>query len=599
MSDFTTRPEIRGTFGVVASTHWLASAVGMSILERGGNAFDAAVAAGFTLQIVEPHLNGPGGDVPILFQAAGHDQPQILCGQGVAPQKASISYYRDQGLEMVPGTGFLAAVVPGSFAAWMTLLRDYGTISVADVLAPAIHYARNGYPLVPRIIQAINDVAELFRADWPTSAAVYLPGGKPPEIGNLFCNPAIADTWERIVNAADGAGSRERQIDEAIDQFYRGFVSEAIVAFMQSPLRDSSGRHNAGILSADDMASWSPSYETPLSLTYGDCEVFKAGAWSQGPVFLQQLALLKGFDLASLDPLGAEFVHLVVEAAKLSFADREAYYGDPDFVDVPMETLLSEAYNSERRDLMSNTASLDLTPGRIDGYNPRILDTSTFDVPAGPGVIGGAGEPTMASYDEKVIKAATGDTCHLDIIDRWGNMVAATPSGGWLQSSATVPELGFSVTTRAQMFWLEEGLPASLAPGRRPRTTLSPSLAHRHGKPWMVWGTPGGDQQDQWTVIQFLRQVEHGMNLQESADCPLFHSAHFPSSFYPRQAMPGRLLMENRFPAATIKDLKSRGHDLALDGPWTIGRMSAAATDGKMLYAGASPRGMQGYATGR
>lgn len=574
MSEFTTRPEIRGTFGVVASTHWLASAVGMSILER-------------------------GGDVPILFQAAGADSPQILCGQGVAPQKARIDYYKAQGLDMVPGTGFLAAVVPGSFAAWMTLLRDHGTFSLSDVLAPAIHYARHGYPLVPRIVQAISDVAEMFQTDWPTSAAVYLPGGKPPELGNLFCNPAIADTWERIVRGSEGAGNREQQIDAAIDQFYRGFVAEAVTDFMQAPLRDSSGRHNAGILSTDDMATWAPTYETPLSLDYGDCKVFKAGAWSQGPVFLQQLALLKGFDLVTLDPLGPEFVHLVVEAAKLSFADREAYYGDPDFVDVPVETLLGETYNAERRRLIGDTASLDLLPGEIDGYAPRIVDTSTYRMPDGAGVIGGAGEPTMARYDDKVVKAATGDTCHVDIIDRWGNMVAATPSGGWLQSSATIPELGFSLTTRAQMFWLEEGLPASLAPGKRPRTTLSPSLAHRDGKPWMVWGTPGGDQQDQWTVVQFLRQVVHGMNLQESADCPLFHSAHFPSSFYPRQALPGRVLMEDRFPAATIKALQSRGHDIAVDGPWTIGRMSAAATDGKMLFAGASPRGMQGYATGR
>ena len=596
MADFTTRPEIQGTFGVVASTHWMASAVGMSMLERGGNAFDAAVAAGFTLQIVEPHLNGPGGDVPILFCAAGENAPQMLCGQGVAPQRATIGYYRDQGLQMVPGTGSLAAVVPGSFAAWMTLLRDYGTMSVGDVLAPAIHYARNGYPLVPRIIEAIADVAEMFEADWPSSAAVYLPGGNLPRLDTLFKNPAIAETWDRITRASSDAGSREQQIDAAIEQFYRGFVSEAIDALMKSPFRDSSGRHNAGILSRDDMAAWSPGYERPLSLTYGDYEVFKGGVWSQGPVFLQQLALLKQFDLAAMDPVGGDFVHTVVEATKLAFADREAYYGDPDFVDVPVETLLGAAYNAQRRELINHSASLDLVPGTVTGYDARLAEISEIDV---SDLAGGAGEPTMAQYDERVRKATAGDTCHIDVIDQWGNMVSATPSGGWLQSSPVIPELGFGLTTRGQMFWLEEGLPASLAPGKRPRTTLSPSLAYRDGKPYMVWGTPGGDQQDQWTVVQFLRHVEHGMNLQASIDCPLFHSAHFPSSFYPRQAMPGRLVMEDRFAGDVVSDLKARGHDVALDGPWTIGRMSAATRDGDRLKAGASPRGMQGYAVGR
>ena len=596
---FTTRPEIRGTFGVAASTHWLASSLAMSVLERGGNAFDAAVAAGFALQVVEPHLNGPGGDVPVLFQAAGEDKPQLLCGQGPAPQKATIEYYKAQGLELVPGTGFLAAVVPGSFGAWMSLLRDYGTLGVADVLGPAMVYARDGYPLVPRIVAAIGDVAEMFQADWPSSAAVYLPGGGLPPLDVPFCNRALADTWERIIHSSSQASGREAQIDAAIDLYYRGFVAEAMVEFLQEPLRDSSGRRNAGVLSLDDMAGWQATYEPALSRTYGEYEVFKPGVWSQGPVFLQQLALLEGFDLGQLDPVGEEFVHVVIEAAKLAFADREAYYGDPKFVDVPEAMLLSAAYADERRALMGEEASLELRPGRIEGYTARIPDTSKLAGPGGAGLVGGAGEPTMASYDDKVQRAAYGDTCHVDVIDRWGNMVSATPSGGWLQSSPVVPELGFGLTTRAQMFWLEEGLPASLAPGKRPRTTLSPSLARRNGEPYMVWGTPGGDQQDQWTVVQFLRHVHFGMNLQEACDCPLFHSAHFPGSFYPRDAQPGRVLMEDRFAPHVVGALRARGHDVVLDGAWTIGRMTAAAKDGPFLKAGASPRGMQGYAVGR
>ncbi|MEM7301785.1 MAG: gamma-glutamyltransferase family protein [Pseudomonadota bacterium] len=599
LTAFTTRPEIKGTFGVVTSTHWIASAVGMSILERGGNAFDTAVATGFVLQIVEPHLNGPGGDVPILFQLAGADRPQILCGQGVAPEKATIDYYRSEGHHLVPGTGFLAAVVPGSFAAWLSLLRDHGTMNLADVLAPTIFYAREGFPLVPRIVDAIADVSAIFLDDWPTSAAIYLPGGKPPPVDQPFRNPKIAETWERILSGCKGAGSREREIDIAIEQIYRGFVAETIVGFIQNPLRDSSGRHSSGILSRDDFANWSPTYEAPLSYGFGDYEVFKGGAWTQGPAFLQQLALLKSLDLDKLDPTGTDFVHLVTEASKLAFADREAFYGDPDFVDVPIETLLSDAYNDERRALISPNASFDLCPGTIAGFSNRLADPKTMLAASGVEIADGAGEPTMARYDDKVQKATSGDTCHLDIIDRWGNMVAATPSGGWLQSSPTIPDLGFSLTTRAQMFWLEEGLPASLAPFKRPRATLSPSLAHRDGKPYLVWGTPGGDQQDQWTLVQFLRHVLHGQNLQEICDSPMFHSAHFPSSFYPRQAQPGRLVVEDRFSGTVIQELRSRGHDVAVDGPWTVGRMTAASRDGAFLKAGASPRGLQGYAIGR
>lgn len=598
MSQFTTRPEIKGTFGVVTSTHWLASSVGMSILERGGNAFDAAVAAGFALQVVEPHLNGPGGDVPILFNARG-GKPQLLCGQGVAPMAATVDYYKAQDLALVPATGHLAAVVPGSFSAWMTLLRDHGTMSVRDVLEPAIHYARHGYPLIPRIVETIESVVDVFRDHWSSSAAIYLPGGKPPSLETLFRNPAIAETWDRMIAESSGAGSREQQIDAAILQWHEGFVAEAMTEYVKIPAMDSSGRENAGILTMDDMAGWRPDYETPISLSYGNYEVFKGGPWSQGPVFLQQLALLKGFDLAAMDPSGPEFVHTITEAAKLAFADREAYYGDPGFVDVPVETLLSAAYNDERRKLIGARASMDLIPGNIDGYAARMAEVAGLGDPNAPGIVGGAGEPTMARFDDEAIKVAVGDTCHIDVIDRDGNMVAATPSGGWLQSSPVVPELGFGLTTRAQMFWLEEGLPASLAPGRRPRSTLSPSLAHRDGRPYMVWGTPGGDQQDQWTVTQFVRHVDHGMNLQEAVDAPLFHSAHFPSSFYPRQALPGRLMVEDRLGAATIRDLEGRGHDVVVDGSWSIGRMSSASIDGDVMKAAATPRGMQGYAVGR
>jgi len=593
---FTTRPEIRGTFGVAASTHWLASAVAMGVLERGGNAFDAAVAGGFVLQVVEPHLNGPGGEVPIIFATAASDEPRVLCGQGPAPLAASIEHFDSLGLDRVPGTGPLAAVVPGAFGAWITLLRDYGTLRLSEALAPAIHYARHGYPLVARISTAIESMREVFETEWTASAALYLPASAVPTAGALFRNPALADTWDRLIGATKG-GSRAAELDSALKVFYQGFIAEALVAFNSRPALDTSGERHAGLLCRDDLAGWQPSYEEPVSLDYHDARVFKCGPWSQGPVFLQQLALLEGYDIGELDPNGAEFIHLVTECAKLAFADREAWYGDPDFVDVPLSELLDDSYSAARRALISPQASQVLRPGSPGGRRPRLADLDAFSA----GITAdGAGEPTTAAYPTRAELAARGATCHIDVIDRHGNMVAAPPSGGWLQSSPTVPELGFCLSTRAQMFWLQPGLPASLAPGKRPRTTLTPSLAYRDGRPYMAFGTPGGDQQDQWTLVFLLRHLHHGYHLQQAIDAPAFHTNHFPSSFYPRRAKPGELELEARFSAKVIDELSDRGHTIVLNDAWSLGRISAAARqpDG-ILKAAANPRGMQGYAVGR
>ncbi len=597
MAGMTTRPEIRGTFGVVASTHWIASSVAMGVLERGGNAFDGVVAAGFTLQVVEPHLNGPGGEVPVIFQSASEDRVRVLCGQGPAPRAATIGHYRSLGLDLVPGTGQLAAVVPGAFGAWMSLARDYGTMAIADMLGPAIHYARNGFPLVPRICETIGSVEEVFRRHWTSSADVYLPDGGVPKPGTLLRNPVLADTYERIAREAAAAGTRQAQFDTAIALFYEGFVAERIAAFATTPVFDVTARCNTGLISADDLAGWRPAYEEPVSLDYHDMRVFKCGPWSQGPVFLQQLALLAGFDLAAMDSAGADFVHVVTECAKLAFADREAYYGDPDFVDVPLGVLLSDDYNAARRRLVGERADLSQRPGTIAGYAGRLPEEIAVEEAV---ETQGTGEPTMATYPASARGAARGDTCHIDVIDRFGNMVAATPSGGWLQSNPVIADLGFCLGSRAQMFWLEDGLPASLAPGKRPRTTLTPTLAWRDGAPYMAFGTPGGDNQDQWSVTFLLRHLRHRLNLQEAIDAPYFHTRHFRSSFYPRVSQPGRLELEARFGAAVIDELKSRGHNVAVCDGWSISRLSAAARqpDG-VLKAAANPRGMQGYAVGR
>ena len=559
---FTTRPELRGTFGMVASTHWLASATGMAVLERGGNAFDAAVAAGFVLQVVEPHLNGPGGELPVVFWSVERGEPLVLCAQGPAPRAASIAAFRERGHDLVPGTGVEAACVPGAVDGWLLLLRELGTWRLADVLEPAIGYAGGGFPAVPRIAAAVRAAEPLLSA-WPASAELYLP---PPPAGGLLRNPTLAATYRRLADAAAG-GSREEGIERARRAWSCGFVAEAV------------DRHSAawgGFLTGDDLAGWSASFERPVSLGFRGTTVCKPGPWSQGPVFLQQLALLDGFDLEALEP--AELVHVVVECAKLAFADREAFYGDPAFVDVPLERLLSPAYADARRRLVGAEASYELRPG-----GGRLPPRVGFASAGGAGL----GEPTR------------GDTVHLDVVDRLGNVVSGTPSGGWFQSSPVVPELGFPLGTRAQMFWLDPAHPNGLAPGKRPRTTLSPSLALRRGEPYLAFGTPGGDQQDQWTLWFFLQHVVFGLDLQAAIDAPSFHTKHVPSSFYPRTAEPGVVEAEDRLGDAVIEGLRARGHDVRLAGDWSLGRISAAGREGAVLKAAANPRGMQGYAVGR
>jgi gamma-glutamyltranspeptidase / glutathione hydrolase len=592
---FTTRPELVGTFGMVASTHWLATAAGMATLEEGGNAFDAAVAAGLTLQVVEPHLNGPGGEVPILLWSAQRERPLVVCGQGTAPAAATIEHVRGLGLELIPGSGLLPACVPGAFDAWMLLLRDFGTQRPGDVLRFAIHYAERGFPLLERIADRIAEVQELFRAEWPTSAELWLPGGRVPEVGTLVRNEPLGATYRRIVAESEAAGrDREAQIEAARAAFLRGFVAEAIAGYVErAEVMDSSGERHRGLLSGDDMAGWHATIEDPLTLDHRGLTICKTGPWGQGPVFLQQLALLDGFDLEAMGRDSADFIHTVVECAKLAFADREAWYGDPEYVDVPLATLLSAEYAAQRRALVGDRASLELRPGTVDGREPELAPVPE-DAGIAPAWLG-VGEPTVAGAAE-----LAGDTCHVDVADRHGNLVSATPSGGWLHSSPAIPGLGLCLGTRGQMFWLTEGLPNSLAPGKRPRTTLTPSLALRDGEPYLAFGTPGGDQQDQWSLLLLLSHARFGMNLQEAIDAPAFHTTHFPSSFFPRTAEPGRVEVESRVGSGVVATLRGRGHRVDVGDPWSLGRLSAVSrTPDGVLRAGANPRGMQGYAAGR
>jgi gamma-glutamyltranspeptidase/glutathione hydrolase len=597
---FTTRPELTGTTGMVASTHWLASSAGMAVLESGGNAFDAAVAAGFVLQVVEPHLNGPGGELPAVFATAADPTPRVLCAQGVAPAAATIDHYRSLGLDLVPGSGLLAATVPGSWGGWLTLLRDHGTKSLREVLGYALGYARSGYPVLPTTTAAIGAVTDLFTGHWPSSAALWLPEGRPA--AGRHTNPALADTWERLLAEAESAGAnREAQLDAGLRAWYSGFVAESIDAFCRTEFRDDSGRDHAGLLTADDLAGWRPSYEDAATVELGDWTVAKCGAWSQGPVLLQQLALLHGFtdELSYVDGVPTErTIHLAVECAKLAFADREAFYGDDP--DVPLATLLSPEYAAARRALVGEQASLELRPGSPDGRTPVLPAFVT----EGRGLPGASATSSSGALGEPTVRAdgaTRGDTVHLDVVDAAGNMISVTPSGGWLMSSPALPDLGFCLGTRAQMFWLEPGLPNSLAPGKRPRTTLSPTLALRDGVPTRAFGTPGGDQQDQWQLAFWLAHTTGGLPPQAAIDAPLWHTTAFPSSFYPRGWTPGEILVESRVGQPTLDALAARGHTVRNAGPWALGRLSCVARDPEtgFLHGAATPRGAQAYAVGR
>jgi gamma-glutamyltranspeptidase / glutathione hydrolase len=559
---FTTRPVLRGSFGMVAATHWLAAGAGMGMLEQGGNAFDAAAAAGFVLQVVEPHQNGPGGDLPVVFWSARLGAARVLCAQGPAPAAASAD--RFAGMDLVPGDGLLPAVVPGAFDGWMLLARDFGRLRLREVLTPAIEYAAQGFPVSAELAADMTAHASRLASEWPASAEVWLRDGGPRDVYRL---PALAATYRRIVSEAAHA-DREAEFEAARDAWYRGWVADAIDRFCA---------REGALLRGADLAAWSARYEDPVTFEYRGLTVCKPGPWSQGPVFLQQLALLDGFGLEDMPAV--EYVHTVIECAKLAFADREAWYGDPDFVDVPLGELLSPEYTAERRRLVGSEASLDQRPGSPGGRTPVLISGRAHaDLSTAP---------------------VGSDTCGVHVADRFGNLVSATPSGGWLKSSPTVPDLGFCLGTRAQMFWLDERSPNCLAPGKRPRTTLSPTLVLRDGSPYLAFGTPGGDAQDQWS-LQFLLSHVGGLDIQAAIEAPKFTSDHAPSSFYPRAAQPGAVDAEARLGTDVIAGLRERGHDVSVVGDWTLGRLTAAGFDASgLLVAAADPRGMTRYAVGR
>jgi gamma-glutamyltranspeptidase/glutathione hydrolase len=581
---FTTRPTLRGTFGMAASTHWTATATAQSVLERGGNAFDAAAAAAFVLHVVEPHLNGPGGDLVALIRPAGAEAPVVLMGQGPAPAGASIERFRARGLDLVPGAGGMAAAVPGAVDAWLLLVRDHGTWELADVLAYAIDYARDGHPLVAGAAATIARVADLFRDHWPSSAERWMPTGSPPAPDTVLRNPAWAAVLDDL--SATGGADRVARIDAARDRWMTEILPEA-ARFLEQPHRHADGADHPGILDAADLASWRASFEPAVSTSFRGWDVFKAGAWSQGPALLHTLRLLE--DAADLDPASPDGAHRLLEAQKLAYADRDAWFGDADGA-VEVAALLADDYVAARRALIGPTASSELRPGSPDGRTPVLPPLRTDAVVAD----GSTGEPTVDRSGQ-----TRGDTCHVDVIDRWGNAVSATPSGGWLQSSPTVPSLGFCLGTRLQATWLIPGHPASLTPGRRPRTTLTPTLLAR-GDEVITIGSPGGDQQDMWQLPVLLRMLVGGYSPQQAIDAPSLHTTALIDSFWPRTWSPAGIVVEDRLGDDVVAALEARGHRVRRAGDWALGRVTAVGrgADG-VLWAAANPRGAQGYAAGR
>ncbi|MDP3893108.1 gamma-glutamyltransferase family protein, partial [Nocardioides sp.] len=545
-------------------------------------------------------------DLPAIVTTSADPRPRVLCGQGPAPAGATIGHFRDHGFEEIPGSGPLAAAVPGAVDAWLLLLRDHGTLGLRDVLQPAIDYARHGHPLVPAVHSTIDRVRGLFEQHWPTSAALWT-GSAGPRPGQLFVNRAWAETLDRLVRIGESApGDREAQVEAVRHAWGQGFVAAAVDRFSREALHHPGGQVLPGLVTGADLAAYCASWEDPVVSELAGHRIAKTDVWGQGPTLLQTFGILQALARTDgsgvLDPDTEQGAHALVESWKLAMADREAWYGDSG--DLPTAQLLSDDYAAQRAGLVGDSASLELRPGSPGGHSPRLpsaLDpATTVTRPDDPS----AGEPTVRAAradGQPLDDHGRGDTCHVDVVDRWGNMISATPSGGWLQSSPTIPDLGFCLGSRLQMFWLEEGLPSSLVPGARPRTTLTPTLVLAGDEPVLACGSPGGDQQDQWQSLFLLRHLVGGHDLQTAIDAPMLHTASFPSSFAPRVTEPGAVYVEDRVDPAVLTGLERRGHLLQRTGPWSLGRMCAVARDPDtgVLTAGANPRGMQGYAAGR
>ncbi|MBV8356984.1 MAG: gamma-glutamyltransferase family protein [Deltaproteobacteria bacterium] len=574
----TIYPQILGREAMVCTEHYLSASAGARMFARGGNAIDAAVAATLVEGVVNPHMHTIGGEAPMLIYAANAARVVAVNGNMAAPAKATITHYRDLGMELVPGEGLLAAGVPAAFDALAAVLGCFGTLTLADVVEPVLKLCEDGMPMhaglsghgeTPEDLSGLIGRASLrsnqhkFRERWPTTAAIYLPSGELPLPGDIIKNPVLANFFRRLLDAESAAHNRGREaaIDAARDRFYRGDIAREIVRW---------SKMNGGLLEEGDLSRFTTKFEESVAIDYHGITVHKCQPWSQGPVFLQQLRILEGLDLRRMGHNSADYIHHSVEAAKLAFADREAYYADPEFERVPLDGLLSRKYAELRRDLIDpKWASMEQRPG--DPIAMRALTAADGAQPRSWG----------------------GGTIHVTAADGRGNMVACTASGGWIPSSPVIDTLGFPLGTRMQTFYLDESHPNALKPGKRPRTTLTPSLATRGGQPFLSFGTPGGDQQDQWTLQFFINLIDFGMGVQEAIEAPRFSTAHFPSTFYPHNSMPGVVRLENRIDNNVVNELAARNHRVVVRPAWCEGHVLGIRFDPmrRLLEGGADPRG--------
>lgn len=525
----TRRPTVRGRRYLAATGHYLASLAAARMLERGGNAIDAGVAAGVCLNVLLPDMTCFGGVAPIMIYLAGERRVVSIDGLGHWPRAASIEYFQTNHGGTLPA-GIERAVTPAAADAWLAALEHHGTLPLAEVLAPAVDLAANGVPLDAVVASNLAAAAEKY-ARWPSSAAVFLPGGRSPKAGELFVQRDLARTFERLIAAA--GKERSAGIRAARDLFYRGEIAREMADFSRSA---------GGLMDEVDLAAQAVEIEEPPHVTFRGHEVYASGFWCQGPALLQAMAILADDDLAAHDPGSPEYVHLIAEALKLAFADREAFYGDPKFVDVPARGLLSREYAAERRALIRADQAIRgmAPPGDPWRHEGRVAARQ-------PVAVAGAAGPIPP------------DTTYLCVMDEWGNGFSATPSDP-VEGGPIVPGLGFPLSPRGSQSWLDPDHASSLQPGKRPRLTPNPALALRDGELFATFGTPGGDIQVQTMLQVFLNATVHGMDPQAAVEAPRFGTFSHPGSFYPHAFNPDLLRLEGRFSAETVRALEGRGH---------------------------------------
>lgn len=529
----TGRPTVFGARHAVSTGYYLATAAAFRILEEGGNAIDAGVAAGLTINVVLPNATNFGGVAPMLIYSARQQQVFSISGLGRWPRAASLEHFVKNRAGEIP-QGAERTVVPAAADAWMTALIEHGTMTFEQVVAPAAELARDGIAVGDRLAGTIA-IFHQQQGMWPTRDEVFTPNGSAPQTGDMLVQPALARTFERLIEVERGnaARGREAAIQAARDFFYKGEIAEELVSFVQE---------HDGFLSLDDMADFKVGHEPPVSGQFHDYEVFTNGPWCQGPAFAEAVQILAADDLTALGHNSADYVHLVAEALKVAFADRDAFYGDPDFVDVPIKGLLDREYAAARR--------RDIDLAHAFPAMPPAGDPWRFE---------GRKQPAGYAYQPPPPRDGEPgpDTSYACVVDRWGNMFSATPSDG---QTAVVPSLGFTPSTRGSQTWLDPRHPSALVPGKRPRLTPNALLAFKDGKPWMPFGTPGGDAQVQATLQFFLNQAVFGMSPQQAVEAPRFLIWSFPDSFWPHVYTPGRMELEARFDSAVGAELERRGH---------------------------------------